>query len=170
MIHEPEVLILDEPTIGLDPNQIVEIRNLIKDIGKEKTVILSTHILSEVEATCNRVVIISSGEIVADGTPDSLQDQLAGQSILFLEMKGNTAEMADSFSGIGGVEKIHCVAESGVSARLEITVKHGFDVREEIFRKTVEKGWVILEMRHQKTNLEEVFRQLTFSQGAAPNE
>ena len=170
MIHEPEVLILDEPTIGLDPNQIVEIRHLIKDIGKEKTVILSTHILSEVEATCDRVVIISSGEIVADGTPDSLQDQLAGQSTLFLEVKGNTAEMADAFSGIGRVEKIHCVAESGGNARLEIMVKHGYDVREEIFRKTVEKGWVILEMRQHKTNLEEVFRQLTLSQGAVPNE
>jgi ABC-2 type transport system ATP-binding protein len=166
MIHEPKVLILDEPTIGLDPNQIVEIRNLIKNAGKEKTVILSTHILSEVEATCDRVVIISSGEIVADGTPDSLQDKLAGQSTLFLEVKGTTAEMPDSFSGIGGVEKIHCIAESDGSARLEIGVKHGFDIREEIFRKTVEKGWVILEMRQHKTNLEEVFRQLTLSQGA----
>jgi hypothetical protein len=78
--------------------------------------------------------------------------------------------MLDSFSGIGGVEKIHCVAESDGCARFEIGVKHGFDIREEIFRKTVEKGWVILEMRQHKTNLEEVFRQLTLSQGAVPNE
>lgn len=167
MIHEPKVLILDEPTIGLDPNQIVEIRNLIRNIGKEKTVILSTHILSEVEATCDRVVIISAGEIVADGTPDSLQDKLACQSTLFLEVKGTDAGMADAFSGIEGVEKIHCVAENaGGSARLEIGVKRGHDIREEIFRKTVENGWVILEMRQSRTNLEEVFRQLTQSQGA----
>ena len=167
MIHEPQVLILDEPTVGLDPNQIVEIRNLIRSVGKEKTVILSTHILSEVEATCDRVVIISSGEIVADGTPETLQDKLAGQSTLFLEVKGDAAAMADAYSTITGVEKIHSVAESGdTCARLEISVRHGFDLREEIFRRTVEKGWAILEMRQHKTNLEEVFRQLTQSQGA----
>jgi len=167
MIHEPEILILDEPTVGLDPNQIVEIRNLIKQVGQKKTVILSTHILSEVEATCNRVVIISSGEIVADGTADSLQEKMAGQSTLTLEIKGNTAEMADVYSGIKGVEKILSVSSSGDNTScLEIGVKHGFDIREDVFRTTVEKGWVIYEMRQHKTNLEEVFRQLTLTQGA----
>ena len=167
MIHEPRVLILDEPTVGLDPNQIVDIRKLIKDVGKEQTVILSTHILSEVEATCNRVVIISSGEIVADGTTDSLQERLAGQTTLTIEVKGQTAGMAEAFSTVAGVDKVLSISGSGEGvARLEIGGKRGFDIREEVFRKTVEKGWVILEMHQQKTNLEEVFRQLTKSQGA----
>jgi ABC-2 type transport system ATP-binding protein len=167
MIHEPAILILDEPTVGLDPNQIVEIRNLIKQVGQEKTVILSTHILSEVEATCNRVVIISSGEIVADGTTESLQEKLAGQSTLTLEIKGNTQEMADVYSRIKGVEKINSVSSGGDNIScFEIGVKHGFDIREDVFRATVEKGWVIYEMSQHKTNLEEVFRQLTLTQGA----
>ena len=167
MIHEPEILILDEPTVGLDPNQIVEIRNLIKEVGQKKTIILSTHILSEVEATCNRVVIISSGEIVADGTADSLQEKMAGQNSLTLEIKGNVAAMADVYSQIKGVEKIHSVTSSGGNtACLEIGIQRGFDIRDEVFRATVEKGWVIYEMRLNKTNLEEVFRQLTLTQGA----
>ncbi|MDP2983554.1 MAG: ATP-binding cassette domain-containing protein [Candidatus Latescibacter sp.] len=167
MIHEPEILILDEPTVGLDPNQIVEIRNLIKEVGQKKTVILSTHILSEVESTCNRVVIISSGEIVADGTTDSLQEKMAGQNSLTLEIKGNAAAMADVYSQIKGVEKIHSVTSSGGNtACLEIGIHRGFDIRDEVFRATVEKGWVIYEMRLNKTNLEEVFRQLTLTQGA----
>jgi ABC-2 type transport system ATP-binding protein len=167
MIHEPEILILDEPTVGLDPNQIVEIRNLIKQVGQKKTVILSTHILSEVEATCNRVVIISSGEIVADGTTESLQEKMAGQSSLTLEIKGNTAEMADVYSSINGVEKIISISSSGdKTSCIELAVKQGFDIREDVFRTTVEKGWVIYEMRQHKTNLEEVFRQLTLTQGA----
>jgi ABC-2 type transport system ATP-binding protein len=171
MIHEPAVLILDEPTVGLDPNQIVEIRNLIKQVGREKTVVLSTHILSEVEATCDRVVIISSGEIVADGTPEALQDKLAGQSTMFLEVKGAALDMPMAYSEIDGVEKVHCLANLGdQGARLEIAVKPGFDIRERIFRKTVERGWAILEMRQHKTNLEEVFRQLTLSQGGTANE
>lgn len=166
MIHEPKVLILDEPTVGLDPNQIVDIRSLIKNVGKEKTVILSTHILSEVEAACTRVVIISSGEIVADGTTESLQERMAGQTLLTIEVKGQPDRMAEAYSTVTGVEKILSVAGNGESvARLEIGAKHGFDIREDVFRRTVEKGWVILEMHQQKTNLEEVFRQLTKSQG-----
>ncbi len=167
MIHEPRVLILDEPTVGLDPNQLVDIRNLIRDVGKEQTVILSTHILSEVEATCNRVVIISSGEIVADGTTESLQDRMAGQTTLTIEVKGHPEGMAEAFSTVAGVDKVLSVSGNGDGiARLEIGAKRGFDIREEVFRRTVEKGWVILEMHQHTANLEEVFRQLTKSQGA----
>ncbi len=124
MIHEPQVLILDEPTVGLDPNQIVEIRHLIRSVGKEKTVILSTHILSEVEATCDRVVIISSGEIVADGTPDSLlEEKLAGRSTLFLEVKGDAAAMAEAIFLHRGCGEIHSIAETGETlAKLEISI------------------------------------------------
>jgi len=166
MIHEPEILILDEPTVGLDPNQIVEIRNLIKEVGREKTVILSTHILSEVEATCDRVVIISSGEIVADGTPDTLRRDMAGKSVIYLELKGEIPDAADAFASITGVESVEVQSRlNGDSTRLEINVLKGFDLREEVFRTSVEKGWTIFEMRQEQTNLEDVFRQLTQTQG-----
>jgi ABC-2 type transport system ATP-binding protein len=163
MIHEPEILILDEPTVGLDPNQVVEIRNLIKDIGKEKTVMLSTHILSEVEATCDRVVIISSGEIVANGSPEALRRDMAGQTVIHLELKGDVPNASDVFSSLKGVEKVARSADK--ETRLAITSAKGLDLREDIFRASVDKGWTIYELRQEKTNLEDVFRQLTTSQG-----
>ena len=165
MIHEPDILILDEPTIGLDPNQIVEIRNLIKTVGKEKTVMLSTHILSEVEAACNRVVIISSGEIVADGTPESLRTQMEGLEILHLEIKGDGVDTNDAFSVVDGVEKVSTVSGNGVLTAVDISISGSRDIREEIFNKSVENGWTILEMHLHKNNLEDVFRNLTKSQG-----
>ncbi len=165
MIHEPDILILDEPTVGLDPNQIVEIRNLIRKIGQEKTVILSTHILSEVEATCDRVVIISSGEIVADGTPDSLRRDMAGKSIINLELKGAVPEAADAFSLISGVDAVKVRPGVNGITGFEISVAKGRDAREDVFRTVVDRGWTIYEMRQDRTNLEDVFRQLTKSQG-----
>ena len=166
MIHEPDILILDEPTIGLDPNQIVEIRHLIKTVGKEKTVMLSTHILSEVEAACNRVVIISSGEIVADGTTESLRNQMTGQSILHLELKGSGLDTREAFSVLDGVETVKTVSgNGGGSTEIDISVSGSRDVREDVFRKSVEKGWTILGMHLHKNNLEDVFRNLTKSQG-----
>ena len=166
MIHEPEILILDEPTIGLDPNQVVEIRNLIKSIGKEKTVILSTHILSEVEITCDRVVIISAGEIVADGTPETLRNEMAGQAVIHLELKGEVPDAANVISSIEGVENVQSLDEkNGDLTRLDIGVLKGYDIRENVFKTAVEKDWTIFEMHQDKTNLEEVFRQLTLSQG-----
>jgi len=165
MIHEPEILILDEPTVGLDPNQVVGIRNLIKDVGREKTVILSTHILSEVEATCNRVVIISSGEIVADDTSEVLRRDLAGQAIIHLELKGELNDATEVFSAVEGVENVQAVSEIGNgTTKIDIAVLSDDDLREKIFATIVKKGWVILEMNHHKTNLEEVFRQLTITQ------
>ena len=165
MIHEPEILILDEPTIGLDPNQVVEIRNLIKDVGSEKTVILSTHILSEVEAAGKRIIIISSAEIVADSTSEHLRRELAGKAVIHLELKGDISEAPDVFSEIDGIEKTLAVAGSGNGTTLlDITVSSSRDLREEIFKTVVEKEWVILEMNQHKTNLEEVFRLLTSSQ------
>lgn len=165
LIHEPEILILDEPTVGLDPNQVVEIRNLIKNVGSEKTVILSTHILGEVEATCNRVVIISSGEIVADGTTENLMSELVGQAVIHLELKGNISDAPDEFSSIDEVENVQLVSDpNNGTTKLDITLSGSQDISEEIFKKTVENGWVILEMNQHKTNLEDVFRQLTLSQ------
>ncbi|MCD6307952.1 MAG: ATP-binding cassette domain-containing protein [Candidatus Latescibacteria bacterium] len=166
MIHEPEILILDEPTVGLDPNQIVEIRNLIKEVGREKTVMLSTHILSEVEATCDRVVIIAAGEIVADGTPDTLRKDMAGKSVLNLELKGDVPDAARVYSSIPGVENVETLTKSdGGSTLLAINVLKGYDVREETFRASIDNGWTIFEMHLDKTNLEDVFRQLTKIQG-----
>ncbi|MCE5251864.1 ABC transporter ATP-binding protein [bacterium] len=167
MIHEPDILILDEPTVGLDPNQIVEIRNLIRKVGKEKTVILSTHILSEVEATCDRVVIISSGEIVADGTTDSLRSQMTGQSVLHLELKGDVPDAADVFSGLGNVATVSTMSgKNGGTVEFDIGIRGDRDIREDVFRTAVAKGWTILEMHLQENNLEDVFRNLTKSQGA----
>jgi len=159
MVHDPEILVLDEPTIGLDPNQIVEIRNLIRTLGKEKTVILSTHILPEVQATCDRVVIIDRGKIVADGTPEQLQAGFQGKDRLFLELKG-TDGFEDRLKLVAGVDNVS-VTRGERSSKVRIEAAKGSDVREELFRLAVEQGWVILEMRREQTSLEEVFRQLT---------
>lgn len=163
MIHEPEILILDEPTVGLDPNQVVEIRNLIKDIGSEKTVILSTHILSEVEAACTRVVIISSGEIVADGTPATLRGQLVGNSVIKLVLKGSLKTASEAFMQIDGVLGAEISGINGTTT-VDVTIPSDMDLRENVFRKAVEKDFVILEMSITSTNLEDVFRKLTLVQ------
>jgi len=165
MIHEPDIIILDEPTVGLDPNQIVEIRNLIKRVGKEKTVVLSTHILSEVEATCDRVVIIASGEIVADGSSETLRREMAGKSVIHIELKGGVPEAMQVYSSIAGVENIKELAGSNGTTRLDIDVSKGYDIREAVFKISVEKGWTIYEIHQDDTNLEDVFRQLTKIQG-----
>ncbi|MFC1551431.1 ATP-binding cassette domain-containing protein [Candidatus Latescibacterota bacterium] len=167
MIHEPEILILDEPTIGLDPNQIVEIRNLIKKIGEEKTVILSTHILSEVEAACTRVVIISSGEIVADGTPESLKSQMAGSSVLHLEFIGDRRDAEAVFSTMGNARILEMSPGEGAgdTVTLDLSIPGNSDIRREISEKITGKGWTILEMHLHKDNLEDVFRKLTQSNG-----
>ena len=165
MIHEPDILILDEPTIGLDPNQIIGIRNLIKQVGEKKTVILSTHILSEVETICNRVVIIASGEIVADGTNESLRSQMTGQSILHLELKAESEGAINAFSAIENVERVTLISRNNGNIELDISISGTRDVREDVFKRTVEKGWTILEMHLHRNNLEDVFRNLTQSQG-----
>ena len=167
MIHEPEILILDEPTLGLDPNQVVDIRNLIKRIGSEKTVILSTHILSEVEAVCNRVVIISSGEIVADGGTQDLMRELTDKTVIHLELKGAVHEAPDVLSLIDGIDEVQDVSDNNSNGNtlLDVTVPSDRDIREVLFGTIVERGWILFGMNQHKTNLEEVFRQLTKSQG-----
>jgi ABC-2 type transport system ATP-binding protein len=168
MIHEPDILILDEPTVGLDPNQVVGIRDLIKDVGAEKTVMLSTHILSEVEAVCNRVVIISSGAIVADGLTSNLMSTLAGQSIIRLVLKGDVPEANIVFSVMSQVEQVSVLpaGSNGVTV-IDISVSGDRDIREDIFNIVVQKKWVLLEMTQQRKNLEDVFRKLTTSQNQA---
>jgi ABC-2 type transport system ATP-binding protein len=168
MIHDPEVLILDEPTSGLDPNQIVEIRNLIRQIGRAKTVVLSTHILTEVQATCDRVIIISDGGIVADGTLEQLQQDFRGSEKISLELKvplGKTVnamtDMYPKFKEIAHVESVEYGGQEGDFHKFSIHTTKGSDIREEIFRRTVSEGWVLLEMTRKATSLEEVFHKLT---------
>jgi len=160
MIHDPEILILDEPTTGLDPNQIVEIRKLIREIGKAKTVILSTHILPEVEATCDRILIINKGKIVADGTADTLRQQAAGQEVVHLQLEEATAQHAvDALTALPEVAAVS--AEDGGALRFEIKSQTGRSSRRAIFKLCVERGWVITEMTPVETRLEDIFRNLT---------
>lgn len=160
MIHDPEILILDEPTTGLDPNQIVEIRKLIREIGKAKTVILSTHILPEVEATCDRILIINKGKIVADGTADTLRQQASGQEIVHLQLEDATAQQAlDALTTLPHVAAV--VPEDGGALRFEVKSHAGKSSRREIFQLCVERGWVITEMTPVETRLEDIFRNLT---------
>lgn len=158
MIHNPEILILDEPTTGLDPNQIIEIRNLIKEIGKEKTVIFSTHILPEVTATCDNVLIINKGQIVANGSPEELQANSQGNVIVHVEIKGKKSDILDKVSTISGVKGIRADDEKG---QFVVESEKETDVRESIFQCAVDNNWVLLGMNQYKTSLEDVFRELT---------
>jgi ABC-2 type transport system ATP-binding protein len=168
MIHDPEVLILDEPTSGLDPNQIVEIRNLIRRLGRAKTVVLSTHILSEVQATCDRVIIINDGAIAADGTPDELQRNFRGSETVALEIKAPVSnvmtELFPKLQALQNVETIEFLSSEGIAHRFLVHTTKGSDVREEIFRLAIHERWVLLEMSRQSTSLEEVFHKLTRSE------
>ena len=165
MIHEPDVLILDEPTSGLDPNQIVEIRNLIKKLGRAKTVILSTHILSEVQATCDRVLIINEGKIVADGSPEQLQKDFQGAESITLELKTTVADpmeqIAPKLRGLAAINSVRLLSGNGSLCKFELLVDKGADVREAAFRLAVSEGWVVLELHRKDTSLEEVFHKLT---------
>ncbi len=165
MIHDPEVLILDEPTSGLDPNQIVEIRNLIRQLGRAKTVILSTHILPEVQATCDRVVIIHEGRIAADGTPEQLQSQFRGADQLALELKASVAnaltDIVPKIKAVPSVENVTYGTQEGQTHRFLVDVARGTDVREDLFRLAVQEHWVMLELSRRATSLEEVFHKLT---------
>jgi len=165
MIHDPEVLILDEPTSGLDPNQIVEIRNLIKRLGRAKTVILSTHILSEVQATCDRVLIINEGKIVADGTPEHLQREFHGNESLTLELRAGSGDplqdVTPHLRTLASVTDVTLLGEKNGVFRFELFAEKGSDVREAAFRLAVSRGWVLLEMHRKATTLEEVFHKLT---------
>jgi ABC-2 type transport system ATP-binding protein len=155
MLHDPEVLILDEPTSGLDPNQIVEIRQLIKDLGREKTVILSTHILGEVEAVCDRAIIINRGKLVADAPIQQLKQQFSGQNLVTVEF----AENADK-ALLGKIKNVQGVKPLGDNRWL-LSSSADHDVRADLFAFAVAHRLTLLELRRESHSVEEVFQQLT---------
>jgi ABC-2 type transport system ATP-binding protein len=163
LIHDPDVLILDEPTSGLDPNQIVEIRELIKKIGKEKTVILSSHILAEVEATCDRILIISKGKIVADGTSDDLRKRAQGKEILRVKIEdGKSDDIFKALSELDSTEVVDPVKDDEANT-FEIQSKSEQSSARAIFNLCVSKKWTLTELTPIETKLEDVFRELTMN-------
>jgi ABC-2 type transport system ATP-binding protein len=161
IIHNPEILLLDEPTSGLDPNQIAEIRKLIRELGREKTVILSTHILPEVEATCDRILIINKGKIVADGTAETLRKQAKGSDILRIKIEdGEPDQIFKTLQTIKAVSMVEFADRS--SNRFDIHCSAD-EVKREIFRLCVDKNWVLTELTPFETKLEDIFRNLTMN-------
>jgi ABC-2 type transport system ATP-binding protein len=161
IIHNPDVLILDEPTAGLDPKQIIETRELVKALAGDHTVILSTHILPEVSQTCQRVVIINKGRVVAVDTPDNLTGRLRGSETMYVQLDASGADAAGVLGRISGVTR---VAESDRRNGLvgyEVDSERGHDVRRELARTVIDKGWGLLELRPMRMSLEEIFLSLT---------
>ncbi len=162
MIHDPEVLVLDEPTTGLDPNQIAEIRSLIKTLGQNKTVILSTHILPEVSATCSRVIIINNGKIAATGTPKELSSKLKGKNTLYVKIKGPKEKVLECLNDMENVEVAkEKDRESDDIIGYEILAKGDADLREYLFMTISRQGWSVLESRQDEASLEDAFREIT---------
>ncbi len=160
ILHEPEVLILDEPTVGLDPKQIIAIRDLIRDLGRERTLLLSTHILPEVELLCQRVMIIDRGRIVAQGTPETLRQQWLGRTVVTVTLKQGAPDAVERLRAIEGVI---AVAANGAQPPVHFSLEcaEGRDPREAVFRLAVERGWVLLELQQSKASLEDIFVRLT---------
>jgi ABC-2 type transport system ATP-binding protein len=165
LVHQPPVLILDEPTIGLDPVQIIKIRETIRQLGRDRAVLLSTHILPEVEAVCDRVLIIDRGRIVAEGTPAELRSKLAGSPVVRVSFKGNVPAH-DGLSRVAGVSAVE-IEDAPGETRGRVTCLPGADPREEIFRLAVERGWVLRELAREALTLEDVFVRLTRHDEAA---
>ena len=167
LIHNPEVLILDEPTAGLDPKQIIETRELIRSLAGDHTIVLSTHILPEVSQTCQRVVIINKGRVVAVDTPENLTARLRGAETMFVQVDAAGADVAAALSSLPGVTRVAAVEPRGVAGGFEVESEHGQDIRRELARTIVTHGWGLLELRPMRMSLEEIFLQLTTDETAA---
>jgi ABC-2 type transport system ATP-binding protein len=162
ILHRPSALVLDEPTVGLDPKQIIAIRELIRELGRERTLLLSTHILPEVELLCSRVMIIDRGRIVAQGTPEGLRQSWLGNPGLRVTLKGAPAEAEEVLGRIDGVVAVRTIGNVGDGSwTIEHARETAADPREEVFRAVVERGWVLLEMTRERASLEDVFVRLT---------
>jgi ABC-2 type transport system ATP-binding protein len=160
ILHDPRILILDEPTSGLDPNQIMEIRDLVRTLGREKMVILSSHIMQEVQALCDRVVIISRGKIIVDDRKDNLINYLEKSAQLDIEVEGDNLDFID-FADSHPELEVKVIPIDDRHCKLSLSIPSEGDPRQEIARFISEKGWLILEMHTQKQSLEEIFHQLT---------
>jgi ABC-2 type transport system ATP-binding protein len=167
ILHDPEVLILDEPTAGLDPKQIIETRDLIKGLGGEHTIILSTHILPEVSMTCGRVVIINKGKVVAEDTPENLTHRLRGAGTLRLEVRGDTAPVAEALRAVPGVTAVRAHGGDGGTSVIDVEAAAGSDVRAELARAVVQKGYDLVGLQQVGMSLEEIFLHLTTSEAPA---
>jgi len=165
LIHEPEVLILDEPTAGLDPKQIMETRDLIRSLAGDHTVVLSTHILPEVAQTCQRVVIINKGRVVAVDTPDNLTHQLKGSASLYVQVEG-TASAVEALQGVVGVRRVAVSDTHAAYTGYEIESEPNRDIRRDVARTLVDGGWGLIELRPMRMSLEEIFLQLTTNEQA----
>ncbi len=168
LLGDPEVIILDEPTVGLDPAQIIEIRELIRSLGHDHTMILSSHILSEVQAVCDHIMIISKGKLAASDTSDNLTRLFAGNSALQLEIRGSEADARAALAGHDEIGTVEYSGENEGVTSLRITPPKGEDVRETVFRLFAGAGPAILEMRTERATLEDVFLELTASPPAQP--
>ncbi len=157
LLHRPEVLILDEPTIGLDPGQVVEVRELIRQIGKERTVLLSTHLLNEAQNICDRVLIINKGKIVTEDTTENLQARLIGAERAILRVRGESDDLAKTIRLVKGVQGVETKEDGAV----EFEFASGKDVRPEVAKQVIKSGYDLLEMRPIGMSLEEIFLELT---------
>jgi ABC-2 type transport system ATP-binding protein len=162
LIHDPEILILDEPTTGLDPNQIVEIRNLIKEIGREKTIILSTHILPEVEETCDRILILNNGKIVANGTSQSLRDQASGNQTVRVQILDAEADnIVQTLQNMPRISSVDFISDEQNTFLISSNSEES--IRRDIFNLCVKNNWFLSEMTPIETKLEDIFRELTMN-------
>ncbi len=159
LLHRPEVLILDEPTIGLDPGQVVEVRELIREIGKERTVLLSTHLLNEAQNICDRLLIINQGKIVAEDTTANLQARLIGAERVIIRVRGEADELANTIQQVKGVQSVETKQDGAV----EFEFSSGKDLRPEVAKKVISSGYDLLELRPLGMSLEEIFLELTGS-------
>ena len=162
LLHDPDILILDEPTIGLDPTQIIEIRELIKNIGREKTIILSSHILPEVSATCDRIIIISRGEIVGSGTPEEMASKARGGEVIHISIRGPQQQVREKLKALEKVKAVETSRDSdGDLNHFEIISPLGADINEQLFFLVAQNGWSLTELHKDAANLEDIFLQLT---------
>jgi ABC-2 type transport system ATP-binding protein len=166
LIHNPEVLILDEPTAGLDPKQIIETRQLIKSLAGDHTIVLSTHILPEVSQTCQRVVIINRGRVVAVDTPENLTARLRGSETMYVQLDAGHADARPAIEQIAGVTRVSIADQRDGVVGYEVESEHGRDVRRELARTVIGRGWGLLELRPTRMSLEEIFLHLTTDERA----
>lgn len=160
IMHDPEVLILDEPTVGLDPTQIRETRNLIKELGRHHTILLSSHILHEVEQICSRTIIIAGGKIRASGSPQELRDQIGAGAKIVAEMRGPQDDVEKTVRALDGIQKVDVTMIDGW-ARLTIQPKANTDIREDIYKLSTSKGWSLREIHREGATLEDYFIKVT---------